>query len=429
MESVSMEDEMSSESQIQLDPPEFTEVAGSGQSGLHMPMSRVISTPQSIVSTIGEDFTEALKQTQTHQELEVEDEITPLHLTFWKPQNIMSVEDTPFSNRYLVALLVIAFSVPGNLARISLQKLTNYNNSYINYSGGTVVWVNFAACFVMAWCNNSVEFWALVLRNTEKKNMKQLALHTGITAGFCGTFSTLSSSIVEIFFKTIDIVQMELPNNGYKVSEFFAVALVTFGMPFFGHSLGKQFALLCDTIIVPKVSKWVTYKTIRVLELFFACLGIAAMIANLVLTCTLSVNYWYKESYSFCILVGAFGSLLRFKLSQFNGRGFRSWFPTGTLMANILGSSFIAILQLLIHGLQGDGHRLISNTVHQFVLNGFSTGFCGSLTTMSSFVNELYNLDYPLYQHIYFWCTFMPCFLIVLLIDGSYDWTRGLLHV
>lgn len=362
---------------------------------------------------------------ETEQEKLMEDEITPLQLTFWKPANILSVEDTPFSNKYLVSLLVISFSILGNLSRISLQKLTKYENSYINYGAGTVVWVNFAASFVLSWCNHSVGLWSHILENSGKTTFKQLAIHSGLSAGFCGSFSTLSSAIIEIFFKTIDLTQGKVPNSGYRVMEFFSVTLTTFAIPFFGHALGIQFGLFCDNYIVPRISRILTYQNTRILELTLAFAGIFALIANLVLTCTLSINYWYKNTYSFAILMGAFGALFRFKLSKYNGKFFQSWFPTGTLMANVIGCTIIGISELLLRGLVRDDQLLVVHEVHRFVLNGFLAGFCGSLTTMSSFVNELYNLEHPWYQHIYFWATFIPCFFIVLLIDGSYAWTRG----
>lgn len=362
---------------------------------------------------------------ETTQEKLIENELTPFSLQFWKPNNIMSVEDTPFSNRFLVTLLVIAFSIPGNLARISLQKLTQYENAYLNYQPGTVVWVNFAACFIMSWCNNAVLFWSLILKDSKKSNMKQLALHTGITSGFCGTFSTLSSAMIELFFSSLDMFNGKLHNNGYRVMQFFSTFIITFAVPILGHVLGKHFAVFFDWFIVPKLAKILTYRNIRVFELIFSLLGIFAIIANIVLSCTLDLSYWYKRTYSFSILMGALGTVLRFKLSVLNGRFIKEWFPTGTLIANIVGCLIIAILQLLINGLNVNKRLLITNTTHQFILFGFSTGFCGSLTTMSSLVNELYNLQNPLFQHAYFWCTFAICFSLILIIDGSYIWTVG----
>lgn len=366
---------------------------------------------------------------QTVQEKLIENEVTPFQIEFWKPKNIMSVEDTPFSNRLLVFLLVIAYSVPGNLARISLQKLTNYENSYINYSGGTVVWINFSACFVLSWCNNSVRFWATILEGSNKTNMKQIAFHTAISTGFCGSFSTISSALIEIFFKTTDIVEFPLPHKGYRVTEFFAVTLITFGIPLFGHILGSHFALFFDTIIVTRISKFLTYKNIRIIELTTAFIGLSAVIADLVLTCTLSINTWYKAEYSFSILAGSIAALLRFQLSRLNGRGIRSWFPLGTLSVNLAGCLLITIFELLLHALNSNGDLLISNKVHRMILNGFSVGFCGSLTTMSTFINELYNLNNPKYQQIYFWVTFLPILSFALIIDGSYEWTKGFQHV
>lgn len=366
---------------------------------------------------------------QTVQEKLVENEITPFQVEFWKPKNIMSVEDTPFSKRFLVSLLVIAFSVPGNLSRISLQKLTNYENSYINYSGGTVVWVNFAACFIMSWCNHSNRFWATILEGSTKTNMKQIALHTGITTGFCGSFSTMSSALIEIFFKTTDIVDKRLPNTGYRVTEFFATTLIAFASPLFGHILGSHFAVFFDATIVKRSNRYLTYQNIRLIELITALIGILALIADLVLTCTLSINNWYKAEYSFSILVGSVAALLRFQLSSLNGTAFASWFPLGTLIANLAGCLLITISELLVHGYKFDKNLIISNKTHRMVLNGFSTGFSGSLTTMSTFINELYNFKNPQYQHIYFWATFIPILSFALIIDGSYEWTKGFEHV
>ncbi|KAG0670719.1 hypothetical protein C6P40_004121 [Pichia californica] len=408
-----------------LEPTSMPQVVTSYTDENNFPLSH----SHSIVSTIEEELTNALKETTTRQEELVTSEITPFQLEFWKPHNIMSVEDTPFSKRYLVTLIVIAFSIPGNLARDSMILLTKYDNSYINFSGGTVVWINFSASFVMSWCNNSVKFWSIILENSGKTNMKQLALHTAITSGFCGSFSTFSSSLIEIFFKTIDIVKNPLPNDGYRVMEFFASSLTAFALPIFGHILGKHFALFFDTYLVPYMAGFLTYKNVRVFEIFCVIIGSAALIANLVLTCTLNVTYFYKETYSFAILMGVFGALLRFKLSSFNGRFVYPWYPTGTFFANIIGCFIISILYLLMLGLQTKDSLIIENNVHQFIIKGFSSGFCGSLTTMSSFINELYNLDYPLYQHIYFWSTFIPCFIFIILIDGSYAWARGFKHV
>lgn len=383
----------------------------------------------SIESTISTIIDDDLNRVKTKQEIEVSGEFTPFQLEFWRPSNILTVEDTPFSNRFLIQLLVVSFSVAGNMCRTSIQDLTLYNNSFINYNGGTVVWVNFAACFVMSWTNNAVKFWSLVLEGSNKTSMKQIALHSGITSGFCGSLSTFSSMMIEIFFKTVDLVNNDqLPNNGYRVMEFFATSITHIAVPIFGHICGLQFALLFDCLITPRISKVLQYKTIRIVEFICVFIGIGALIANLVLTCTLPIENWYKQKYSFVILMGAFGALMRFKLSKYNGY-IKPWFPLGTLIANISGVLLIAICELLSLGLHEQGKRLISNQTDLMIIRGFGSGWAGSLTTISSFVNELYNLEYPIYQQIYFWITFTPSFIIILLINGVYNWTRGMIKI
>ncbi|VEU20165.1 DEKNAAC100966 [Brettanomyces naardenensis] len=384
----------------------------------------------SIVRIITSDIENELRVIPSIQEKEVEYEIGPLEPQFWKPQNIMSVEDTPFSRRYLVLLEVIFGSVLGNMARIGMTLLTSYSNEYINYHPGTCLWSNFSACFVMAWCNHAAYFWHNILRNSGKTNMKQVALHTGITAGFCGSFSTWSSLLIEVLFKTLDGLNGGnlLPNHGYGVMEFFSVLLVQMGVSFLGYLLGKDFAALLDIWSVSrKLSTWFNYRICRAIELTTSFLGIAALIADLVVGLTIPLDTTWKTKYAFSLIFGAFGAVLRFRLSKYNGSFGLDWFPSGTLMANVMSCTLISILYLLLYGIKGAA-TIVTGQVHRMIVNAFSAGFCGALSTTSSFVNELYNLDYPFQRYGYFSVTFLICFLIMLLIDGPYFWTKGFIE-
>ncbi|QPG74499.1 hypothetical protein FOA43_001829 [Brettanomyces nanus] len=387
------------------------------------------SLARTITSTIGNE----LRTVPSLQEIEVESTIGPSRPQFWKPGNIMSVEDTPFSKRYLVLLEVVFGSILGNMARISLTKLTSYQNEYLHYSPGSCLWSNFSACFIMAWCNHAVGFWDSLLLDSGKNNMKQMALHTGITAGFCGSFSTWSSLVAELLFKTIDALNggYPLPNSGYGVLEFFAVLLIQMGVSFFGYYLGRDFAALLDLwAVFNRASRLLNYKVCRIFELTTAGLAIAGFIANLVLTCTLPLDNFWKKDYSLSILFGVVGAILRFQLSKYNGKFHMKWFPAGTLMANVLACTVLAVVTLLNNGYidSSTQSRIVSNKVHRMVINAFVSGFCGSLSTISSFVNELYNLKHPIQRYTYFSVTFLPSFIIMLLIDGTFVWTRGFIQ-
>ncbi|KAH7297162.1 hypothetical protein KP509_26G056400 [Ceratopteris richardii] len=86
-------------------------------------------------------------------------------------------------------------------------------------------------------------------------------------------------------------------------------------------------------------------------------------------------------------LVGPPGVWLRWHLARFNGRGiFRKfkWLPVGTLLANLLGASLNAILAFL--------EFVMTNDNAAMVLAGLQLGFVGCLSTVSTFVAEVYTM-------------------------------------
>lgn len=379
-------------------------------------------------SIIEDSLSEHLHVVPSLQEIEVEDEVSPLQPEFWKPRNIMSVEDTPFSKRYLVFLQVLFGGVTGNMARYATTQLTSYSGEYVHFGPGTCLWSNFIACFVMAWCNHAFGLWNSILADSDKTNMKQIALHSGITAGFCGSYSTWSSLLIELTFKTLDSLNggLPLPNHGYGVMEFFSVLLVQMGVSYLGYSLGTDFARLMDLWSTgEKFSRMFTYQTCRMLELVLALLGVLSYVSQIVLSAVLPVENFWKVHYALPIVIGCCGTYLRFYLSRYNGSFGINWFPSGTLMANIIACFLVAVLYILLYGVNSDGEWLITDTVSRMVVLSFSSGFCGSLSTQSSFVNELYNLAHPYQRYTYFGITFITCFIPMLLIDGIYYWCRG----
>jgi len=403
---------------------------GNGQRATRS-MSR--SSYSSLARTVTDNIQNELRTIPSVQEEEVENEIGPFDRKFWKPTNIMSVEDTPFSRRYLVTLDVLFGAVLGNMARFGMTELTSYKNEYTHFYPGTCLWSNFTACFVMAWCNHAALFWKTLLIGSGKTNMKQMALHSAVTAGFCGAFSTWSSFMVELIFKTIDYLNggQSLPNHGYGVMEFFSVLFVQMGVSFMGYFLGRDFAHMIDLCFKRESRlKFFNYRVCRVLELSFVVLGVGAIIANIVLACTLPIDSKWKTEYALPIVIGVVGTWVRFRLSAYNGSFGLNWFPSGTLMANVFACLLLSVLYILLYGYKDAATEttIVTSKAHRMAITAFSSGFCGSLSTMSSFVNELYNLEYPFQRYTYFGVTFLSCFIIMFLIICPYAWTRGFIE-
>jgi len=107
-------------------------------------------------------------------------------------------------------------------------------------------------------------------------------------------------------------------------------------------------------------------------------------------------------------LIGAaagFGALVRYAFSQLNALFKKVGFPVGTYIINILGSFLIGLI--FAHFGSHSENYLI-----------FATGFCGGLTTFSTYNFELFDLmDKGDYKHFaeYFILSYGIGFLTLLL--------------
>jgi fluoride ion exporter CrcB/FEX len=108
---------------------------------------------------------------------------------------------------------------------------------------------------------------------------------------------------------------------------------------------------------------------------------IALYVVCTVLVIVLPVVFdWVHLTYT--ATFGAVGAYLRYLLSFLNPK--IKDFPIGTFIANVLGSWLIALWTMLAK-FEVPYHRHDYNAV----LYGLSAGFCGCLTTISTFVNEI----------------------------------------
>lgn len=89
------------------------------------------------------------------------------------------------------------------------------------------------------------------------------------------------------------------------------------------------------------------------------------------------------EKYFIVFLGAGIGGGARYWVTNFVHKYLPAFFPYGTLFVNIIGSF---ILGLLIYGF--DEKEMISLNVKLF----FGVGFCGGLTTFSTFSFETLNL-------------------------------------
>jgi len=128
-------------------------------------------------------------------------------------------------------------------------------------------------------------------------------------------------------------------------------------------------------------------------------------------------NVW-RGQVTFALVFAPVGCLLRFHLSKALNARLPS-FPLGTFHANIVGTAVLG----MCYDLQ---HSSVGGTVTGCqVLEGVMEGFCGCLTTVSTFALEIDTLRR---RHAYTYgliSVFVAMGLLVVII-GTVDWTRGL---
>jgi CrcB protein len=105
--------------------------------------------------------------------------------------------------------------------------------------------------------------------------------------------------------------------------------------------------------------------------------------------------------------------------------GLKPSFPVGTFVVNIFGTIILAMAWDLQHAPLGSlGGRIGGGLVGCQVLQGVMDGFCGCLTTVSTWVLELTSLRRK-HAYTYGVASVGVALAFMTIIMGSLRWTRG----
>ncbi|KAM7222390.1 CrcB-like domain containing protein [Rhypophila decipiens] len=334
---------------------------------------------------------------------------------------------------YTVSYLIL-FSILGTLARLGLQALVG------DYPGAPVIfdslWPNFAGCLVMGFLAEDVRLFrheldmgsstftrtgtnptaAATRRNDDTVNntnagpmtepassssetmisveqkkshaaiKKTIPLYIGLATGFCGSFTSFSSFIRDVFFAlSNDLTDPSTPRNGgHSLSAVLAVILITISLALSGLFIGAHFAIALHPVLPSLPFRF----TRNILDRAAVILGPGAWLGAVFL-CVFPPNRdsassdeteSWRGAVAFALVFAPMGCLLRFYVSlRLNSRV--AGFPLGTFAANILGTTVLGVAWDVAH-IPVDG-------VSCQVLLGIEDGFCGCLTTVSTWVSEL----------------------------------------
>ena len=306
-------------------------------------------------------------------------------------------------------LTFIPFAVLGTYSRLGIYRLSKYDPSYITPT--STIWPNIVASFLLG-----------VTRETHSIISIDSVMLPCLTTGFCGTFSSFSSLMLELFQHSTNkgLDRKAYPNAGYGVMEFISVLLVQLAASCGGLILGQSimrnilnYYYNCHRTLV-RLIRGIGYIS------QIACIPIVASQIALAVIFKGDSRFWTVGS-----LFGVVGAAVRLELSNRLNSKF-GWFPLGTFMCNVISTTIASVLFMLKNGLKDhNSQRLVNNNEALSMMTYLTLGFCGGMSTLSTFVYEGQVMGLPK-ACIYYLLSIGIGFALTVIIIGSYAWKHNL---
>lgn len=351
---------------------------------------------------------------------------------------------------YTISYLIF-FSFLGTLARLGLQALTFYPGSPVIFSE---IWANFGGCVFTGFLIEDRKLfkheWGIpkyhqalqkakergqdegsdashidleAAKKAHASTKKTIPLYIGLSTGLCGCFTSFSSFIRDIFLALSNTLPVPdhtstvSRNGGHSFMALLAVIIATVAICMAGLFSGAHLAIATESL-TPSIPfrfgrKWMDP---TVVFLSFGCWLGAVLLAIFPPDRYSAGNEIWRGRAVFALVFAPLGCLGRFYLSLWLNAKIPS-FPLGTFAANISGTIILGMCWDL-------QHVPLGGVVGCQVLQGMEDGFCGCLTTVSTWAGELSTLRRRhAYQYGALSIAIALAFLIVIM--GSMKWTIG----
>ena len=352
---------------------------------------------------------------------------------------------------YTISWLIF-FSILGTLARLGLQALTFYKGAPVTFG---VLWPNVGGSFIMGFLSEDRnlfgEEWGrtppmapdateedhAAAKANHGKVKKGLPLYIGLATGFCGSFTSFSSFIRDVFLALANELSSplshpypsgvssttDLPRNGgYSFMALTAILLVTVALSVGALKAGAHLALFA-TPVTPTIRFRFAR---RVLDPLGVLLGFGCWLGAVFMAIWPPDRSWKTPAHEtwrgqaiFALVFAPLGCLLRFYASVLLNARVPA-FPLGTFAVNIFGTA----IEAMCYDLQRVESIGASSIISCQVLQGVMDGFCGCLTTVSTWVAELNGLRRS-HAYIYGISSVGVALGIFVVVSGSLLWTVG----
>ncbi|KAJ7498859.1 CrcB-like protein-domain-containing protein [Mycena latifolia] len=285
------------------------------------------------------------------------------------------------------------FSVFGVLARLGLSALATYSGQSIF----SLAYAQATGCLIMGFC--------LALK--EPFSRYYPPAYTALTTGFCGSLTTFSGWQLDIFKSWLNA--SNAPRSALSdVMDGLCKSVFTISLSLASLLFGMHIASEISPYfhVAPPPGKYI--------RRFISVLGICTYAATLPAYYLLPRDYRHQATSA--LLFSFPGTLTRYLLStQLNST--LPTFPLGTYAANAFGTALLGTF----HVLQSTTNRPLSHASCT-TLQGLADGYCGCLTTISTFAAEIATLKTAGHKYRYGLATWISGQLVLVLIFGALLW-------
>jgi len=351
---------------------------------------------------------------------------------------------SPATQLYTISHLIF-FSILGTLARLGLVAMTTYPSAPVTSS---VLWPNFAGSLILGFLAedlrlfrdewgvfSSADDWSFHPINLEReeadavhnaarrhaKVKKTIPLFIGLATGFCGSFTSFSSFMRDAFLTlgnglpspTSAPSSIPSRNGGYSFEALMAILILHVTVSLSALKLGAHIALTVDPIM-PTFA----FRRLRsIVDRVMVFLGFGCWIGAVLLSAFPPDEAW-RGRVTYALLFAPLGCLARFYISKHLNPRISS-FPLGTFAANIFGTVILGVCFDLQHSKFGAVDMMACR-----ILEGVIEGFCGCVTTVSTWVAELNELRKK-HSYIYGLTSVVVALSFLITIMGSLQWSKG----
>lgn len=358
------------------------------------------------------------------------------------------------TNIYIYSHLIF-FSIMGTLARLGLTALTTYPADLIRYGS---IWPNFAGTIMIGFLSEGAELLhhpasarsiarprlqvpentilnasdisqsseLLEANEAPQKPIVPVPLFIGLSTGFCGSFTSFSAFMRDCFVALSWLLSSPSLHSspGQDFMSVTAVLIITVAICTAALKIGAHLAILLKTFN-SKLSR----RVVRCFDHIVLIFGVGSW-AGVIIMCIIppdrfKIEETWRGHALFALAFAPVGCLLRFFASiKLNSR--IVGFPLGTFCVNMLGTLVLA----LVWDLQRIPNRSLithisGSIIACQVLKGIEDGFCGCLTTVSTWILELSALRRK-HAYIYGAMSLFVASIIVVTVMGTLKWTTGL---